>query len=212
MQSYERLFAFYGPQGWWPGETPFEVVVGAILTQNTAWKGAEKALAALRQEGVLTPRKMDLLPLPRLASLIRPSGYYNVKARRLKSFLRFLRESYGLSMRRLAATPLQRARKELLTVDGIGPETADSILLYAAGRPAFVVDAYTRRILSRHHLVAAGIPYHALQEFIVARIPRDAGLYNEFHALLVSLGKQFCRPRAPRCDACPLDAPEAMRR
>jgi endonuclease-3 related protein len=201
---YRTLLCAFGPQGWWPGENPFEIAVGAILTQNTNWLNVERAIANLRQEGVLSPPRMALLSRERLASLIRPAGYYNVKADRLRHFLRYLGDSHGMSMKRLTAYAPIRLREELLAVKGIGPETADSILLYAAARPFFVVDAYTRRIFSRHGLIDDGLAYDRLQEFIVRRIPVDTTLYNEFHALLVKVGKEYCRPRLPRCGECPL--------
>ena len=204
---YTRLLRFFGPQGWWPGETPFEVAVGAILTQNTGWRGAEKAVGSLKEAGFLSPRKMAALPEGKLAALIRPAGCFNLKSRRLKNFLRYLGENHRFSMEDLAAAPPEKTREGLLGVNGIGPETADSILLYAARRPFFVVDAYTRRIFSRHRLVSPAASYGGLQHFIVTRLPVDVQLYNEFHALLVALGKEYCRPREPRCDSCPLDPP-----
>jgi endonuclease-3 related protein len=204
MDLYGRLLRAFGAQGWWPARTSFEVAVGAVLTQNTNWKNVEKAISHLRSAAVLTPSSMASLPRPRLASLIRSSGCYNIKARRLQSFLRYLRERHGLRMKSLLDTPTDRLRQELLEVRGIGPETADSILLYAAGRPVFVVDAYTRRVLSRHGYVDEEVSYGGLQEFIQSRLPVDAGLFNEFHALIVRLGKEFCRPRRPNCMECPL--------
>ncbi len=204
MTVYRRLLRAFGPQGWWPGETPFEIAVGAVLTQNTNWSNVERAIANLRAAGALSPRRMAGLPPRRLASLIRPAGYYNVKADRLRHFLDYLRRSHGLSMKRFLGTPQDRLRRELLGVKGIGPETADSILLYAAGHPVFVVDAYTRRIFSRHGFIPPEASYEDIQTFFTGRIPREAPLYNEFHALIVRLGKDYCRPRAPRCDSCPL--------
>lgn len=204
MTIYRRLLQAFGPQGWWPGRTTFEVAVGAILTQNTNWANAEKAIGNLRSAGALTPRAMAALHHRRLASLIRPSGYYNVKTHRLIAFLRYLGERHGLKMKNLMNTPAGDLRRELLEVRGIGPETADSILLYAAGRPVFVVDAYTRRIFSRHGFVDGKISYHDLQDFFHRRLPRDAALFNEYHALVVRLGKSMCRPKNPSCGECPL--------
>jgi endonuclease-3 related protein len=204
LDLYRILLCTFGPQGWWPGKTPFEIAVGAILTQNTNWMNVERAIANLREEGMLSPRKMAGLSRGRLSSLIRPAGYYNVKADRLRHFLRYLDVSHGMRMKGLSDLPSARLREELLSVKGIGPETADSILLYAAGHPLFVIDAYTRRIFSRHGLIDEGVTYDRLQEFVVRRIPVDAALYNEFHALLVKLGKEYCRPRRPRCGECPL--------
>jgi endonuclease-3 related protein len=212
LDLYRVLFRAFGPQGWWPGKTPFEVAVGAILTQNTSWMNVERAIANLREEGVLSPRKMAGLSRESLASLIRPAGYYNVKADRLRHFLRYLDRSHGMSMKRLASLPSPRLREELLDVKGIGPETADSILLYAVGYPSFVIDAYTRRIFSRHGFIDEGVTYDCLQDFVVHRIPVEAGLYNEFHALLVKLGKEYCRPRRPRCGECPLGGNLEMER
>jgi endonuclease-3 related protein len=207
MAVYDRLHRAFGPQGWWPGETPFEVAVGAILTQNTNWGNVEKALANLRGAGLLTPRRMAALETRRLASLIRPAGFFNLKAERIVCFLRYLEERHGLRMEDLITTDSVQLRRELLEVRGIGPETADSILLYAAGYPFFVVDGYTRRIFSRHGFVDHDASYDDLQEFFTRRLPEKAALFNEFHALIVTLGKQFCRPRVPRCEACPLDPP-----
>jgi endonuclease-3 related protein len=201
---YGRLLRAFGAQGWWPARTSFEVAVGAVLTQNTNWKNVEKAISHLRSAAALTPSSMASLPRSRLASLIRSSGCYNIKARRLRNFLRYLRERHGLRMKSLLDTPTDRLRQELLEVGGIGPETADSILLYAAGRPVFVVDAYTRRIFSRHGYVDEEVSYGGLQEFIESRLPVDTGLFNEFHALIVRLGKEYCRPRKPCCEECPL--------
>ena len=209
---YERLLAVYGPQGWWPGRTPFEVAVGAILTQNTAWTNVEKAIAALRRAGALSFRGMKRLSERRLAALIRPSGYYNQKARKLRAFLDWLGERGGRSgsLRRALAGPLEEVRESLLAVHGVGPETADSILLYAGGRAVFVVDAYTRRALSRHGMPgAATAPYEELRALFESNLPRDAALYNEFHALLVRLAKERCHKRTPRCSGCPLHPPTA---
>ncbi len=192
-----------GPQAWWPGRTRFEVIVGAILTQNTSWGNVARAIGNLRTARALTPQALAVIPQARLAQLIRSSGYYNVKAGRVKRFLRFLRNGYGLDLRRMFARPPSTLRKELLEVPGIGPETADSILLYAGGVPIFVVDAYTRRILSRHGLIAPHATYDEMQALFMSALPPNAPLYNEYHALLVAVGKEYCRP-APRCAGCPL--------
>lgn len=192
-----------GPQSWWPGRTRFEVIVGAILTQNTAWTNVARAIASLRRAGVLTPRALATLPTPRLARLIRPSGYYRTKAARVKQFVRFLQNGYRLDLSRMFAERPSRLRQELLAVPGIGPETADSILLYAGEIPNFVVDAYTRRILERHGLIRRDAAYDAVQALFMGTLPPDALLYNEYHALLVAVGKDFCRP-VPRCGGCPL--------
>jgi endonuclease-3 related protein len=198
---YDALLGRFGAQGWWPARTPFEVAVGAILAQNTSWRNVERALANLKARRLLTPPRLAALPAGALARLIRPSGYFRVKARRLRAFLRYL-AGRG-SLRRLRGFPLEALREELLEVPGIGPETADSILLYALDRPVFVVDAYTRRILSRHRLVPRGIGYEALRAFFERHLPRDPRLFNEYHALLVAVAKAHCGSR-PRCEGCPL--------
>ena len=203
MEGFERMHARFGPRRWWPGETPFEVMVGAILTQNTNWKNVERAIANLKRERLLEPGKLlDLHPAT-LAKLIRPAGYYRVKANRLRHFLTYFVERYGGSAKKMAAKPTEKLREELLSVKGIGPETADSILLYALDKPVFVVDAYTRRILSRHALCAEDETYDDLQALFADRLPADVPLYNEYHALVVETAKEYCRT-TPRCEECPL--------
>ena len=201
---YRRLVTFFGPQHWWPGDTPFEVCIGAILTQNTAWTNVEKAIANLKAKNVLDARAMAALPEAELAELIRPSGYFNLKAKRLGGFLNFLIEDYNGDLSRMFAQPLEDLRPKLLGVYGIGPETADSILLYAGQQPAFVVDAYTCRIFSRLGYVDAGVSYHAMQQVFTRRLPPDVKIFNEYHAVLVALGKDYCRPKNPKCSGCPL--------
>lgn len=201
---YRRLYDRFGPQGWWPGDSPFEVVVGAILTQNTNWKNVEKAIANLKKAGALTPREMKKLPRRRLAALIRPAGFYNVKAERLENFMVYLDGRHGMDMGRCSRTAGKLLREELLSVSGIGPETADSILLYACGKPYFVVDAYTRRFGLRHRLWTESASYGEVQGVFTASLPRSVRIYNEFHALVVRLGKDFCRPSSPLCTICPL--------
>jgi len=201
---YNRLFETYGPQHWWPGETAFEVIVGAILTQNTAWQNVEKAIARLKQARLLAPHALYCVSEKRLASLIRPSGYFNVKAKRLKGFIRFLFKEYRGSLEAMFKEPLESLREKLLRVKGIGPETADSILLYAGGYPTFVVDAYTRRVFSRHRLVPEDEGYEPLKRFFTSRLPSDAALFNEYQALLVKVGKERCR-KQPLCNGCPLE-------
>ena len=202
---YRRLSDRFGLQHWWPGETPFEVMVGTVLTQNTNWDNVERAVANLRRAGMLEPHKLAACPLKRLARLIRPSGYFNVKAKRLHALLEWLvprlRGDVVGSLRPIR-TP--RLRQELIGIRGIGPETADSILLYALGRKVFVVDAYTRRILVRHRLIRPQAAYDEIQGLFETALKRSAPLYNEYHALIVRLGKELCRPRNPRCEACPL--------
>lgn len=200
---FRALYRALGPQHWWPGKTRLEIIVGAILTQNTAWGNVEKAIANLREADILSVSGLRRVKKRRLAGLIRPAGYFNQKAIKLKAFVRFLDDEYGGNLRRMGREPAQRLRKKLLSVHGIGPETADSILLYAFGKRVFVVDAYTVRILSRHRMIDDGAPYAAVQRFMTERLPRSARLYNEFHALLVRAGKEFCR-KIPLCGECPL--------
>ena len=203
LEMHRKLSAHFGPLNWWPGDTPFEITVGAILTQNTNWANVEKAIANLKAADALTPEALYALPEAKLARLIKPSGYFNIKARRLRNFLRFLRERCGGSLGKMFLAPTGALRVELLEINGIGPETADSILLYADNRRTFVIDAYTRRTLSRHGLIGGDEKYDDLRLMMEANLPRDVALYNEFHAQFVNLGKYFCRPR-PRCEDCPL--------
>ncbi|HVA17203.1 MAG TPA: endonuclease III domain-containing protein, partial [Candidatus Dormibacteraeota bacterium] len=183
---------------------PFEVIVGAILTQSTNWTNVERAIANLRREHLLSPRAMGRVSPAHLASLIRSSGYFRQKAKKLKAFVRFLRDEYSGSLRRMFQTPTAELREKLLGVHGIGPETADSILLYAGAKEIFVVDAYTKRILSRHGWVGDKATYEEMRTLVESHLPRDVSRYNEFHALLVNVGKNWCRPRDPRCSECPL--------
>jgi endonuclease-3 related protein len=203
LRLYDRLHRRYGPQRWWPARSRFEVVVGAILTQNAAWRNAERAIGRLRAAGALDLRGVLALPWARLAALLRPSGTFRLKARRLRAFARHVARRQGGRLARLLALPLPALRAELRGIAGIGPETADAIALYAAGRPIFVVDAYTRRILARHRLVTPDADSTAVQAFLMAHLPHDPALFNEFHALLVRVGKDHCRTR-PRCEGCPL--------
>ncbi len=200
---YHRLLDRYGPQHWWPGEEPFEMMVGAILTQSTTWSNVEKAIANLKVAGVLSPESLRRLPLSEIAVLVYPSGYYNAKALKLKSLATWLGEHYQDNLDRLFATETGRLRRELLTVHGIGEETADSIILYAANQPIFVVDAYTRRIIDRIDLAPEATSYADYQALFMDNLPRDVGLFNEYHALLVCLGKNVCR-RRPLCKQCSL--------
>jgi len=204
LDVYRRMEDHFGPQGWWPGSSPFEVIVGAILTQGVAWRNVERAIETLRQAGVLHPEGLRLVDDDRLAGLIRPAGYYNVKARKLKAFIDYLYRCYGGQVDELLRRPAADLRVELLGVWGIGPETADSIILYASGRPVFVVDAYTRRIAARLGLSSPSAGYDELQRLFAGHLPPDVPLFNEYHALLVALGKDYCRPRNPRCIECPL--------
>ena len=203
-ELYERLYQAFGPQGWWPGETPFEVALGAILTQNTNWNNVAKVMARLKAEDRLTAAALTALPEAELAELFRPAGYYNLKARRVKSFLTFFQEEYQGSLKLMMADSLEKLRPKLLSVKGVGPETADSILLYALEKPTFVVDAYTFRILNRHQLAPESCAYEELRQLFMDHLPADVGLYQEYHALLVRLGKEGCRPR-PLCSSCFLE-------
>lgn len=205
LEIYDRLFAFFGPQHWWPGETPFEVIVGAVLTQNTAWTNVEKAIANLKGAGVLSFEAMATLPAATLADLIRPCGYFNVKACRLHNLFAMIQGRYDGDLDLFAQEELAVLRQSLIEVKGIGPETADSILLYAANKPTFVIDAYTHRLLSRHGLAAEeGADYHEMQELFMAALPNEPALFNEYHALIVLTGKEFCKKSKPRCPECPL--------
>lgn len=202
---YSRLAGHFGPMHWWPGETPFEVMVGAILTQNTNWGNVARAIANLKACGALDPHAMAALPEAQLAQAIRPAGYYNVKARRLRHFLDYFLATHDGDAVRMRMQPLAQLRRELLAVKGIGPETADSILLYALGKPVFVVDAYTHRVMQRHYLSAEETTYDDLQSLFQDHLPADVVHFNEYHALLVNVGKHFCRPREPKCAQCPLN-------
>ena len=201
---YRRLYSYFGPQHWWPAQSRFEVIVGAVLTQNTSWLNVERAIRNLKTRGLLKPKVLYNLPDAKLAKFIRPAGYYNIKAKRLKNFLKFFISRYQGSINKIAAVNTQSLRQELLGVNGIGPETADSILLYALDKPVFVVDAYTKRILLRHGLIKEEADYIKTQEFFTRRLKKDVRLFNEYHALLVRLGKDFCLKTKPKCLICPL--------
>ena len=197
------MFDAFGPRQWWPGETPFEVVIGAILTQNTNWSNVEKAIKNLKTASKLSPEGIYGLSITELAELIKPSGFFNVKAKRVKAFINWLFSRYEGNLSKMFARDLQTLRSELLSVKGIGPETADSILLYAGNMPTFVVDAYTHRIFSRHELIPEESTYDDMKSFFEENLPKDVQLYNEYHALLVNIGKMFCKPRKV-CEPCPL--------
>ena len=200
---YRALRKAQGHQGWWPAETPFEVAVGAVLAQNTSWRGAAQAVQNLKTAGLLDAARLDRMAVDRLAKHLVPAGYFNLKAKRLKSLIRFLVERCDGEPAALAAWDLGEARTALLEVWGLGPETADSILLYAAGHPVFVVDAYTRRIFSRLGLLDERLSYDDVRLFFEKRLPRDLDLYKDFHAQIVRLGSTICRPR-PCCEECPI--------
>jgi endonuclease-3 related protein len=205
IEIYNRLYAFYGHQHWWPGDTPFEIAVGAILTQNTSWSNVEKAISNLKEHKMLNAKLINQMPIDQLASLIRPSGYYNIKAKRLKAFIDYLVGSYGGSMAQMKKGGTKIIRQELLAVNGIGQETADSILLYALDKPVFVIDAYTKRVLLRHGLMDMNASYEKCQQSFYGELVEDVRLFNEYHALLVMVGKEYCRPMQ-RCAGCPLSA------
>jgi len=199
----DALRAHYGPQKWWPADSPFEVMVGAILAQNTSWKNVEKAIRNLKVYDLLDARKIHELDQDTLAMAIKPAGTYNLKAARLKGFVAWFLERFGGDIDRMKQASPDRLREELLEVKGIGPETADAILLYALEMPVFVVDAYTHRVLTRHELAMEEATYEDLKEYFERHLPRDAKLYNDFHALIVAVGKEFCRAKA-KCEECPL--------
>jgi len=203
LDLYRRLLAAYGPQGWWPADDRFEMIVGAILTQATAWENAKAAIDALKAAGLLSPKGMRDAPLDRIASLIRPAGYYNQKARKLKSFLDFVARRYEGEIDRFLEEPLADLRDGLLSISGIGPETADSIILYAANKPSFVVDSYTKRLLTRLSLIDRSAGYDEIRALFASLLPADVGVYGEYHALIVRHCKEHCRAE-PVCEGCPL--------
>jgi len=204
LKMYQKLYQAFGPQHWWPGETPFEIAVGAILTQNTNWGNVEKAIQNLKKQNALSAKAIHTMSAGKLSELIRPAGYFNIKAKRLKSFIGFFMNDYYGNMRRMKNEDMHFLRRKLLSINGIGPETADSILLYALGKPVFVIDAYTKRILSRHGIMGHDRPYEEFQELFHSSLRKDAKLFNEYHALFVRVGKTFCKRRDPLCDECPL--------
>ena len=203
QEIFDRLLAAFGPQNWWPADTPFEVILGAILTQNTAWKNVVRAVTNLRENGLLSFERIRELSADQLAGLIRSSGFYNEKARKIKGFCDYLTENWGGNLDGFLSQEAEALREELLGIRGIGPETADSIVLYAAFKPSFVVDAYTYRILFRHGWVAESLGYDELRSYFMDVLEPDVAYYQEFHALLVRTGHLFCR-RTPLCATCPL--------
>jgi len=204
MEMYKRLYDYFGPQHWWPAETPFEVCVGAILTQNASWQNVERAIKNLKEKNLLNPFKIYELPLNLLSQVIKPCGFYNIKAKRLKNFVKFLVEKYEGNLNKLFAKELPEVREELLSLKGLGKETVDSMLLYAGNFPIFVVDAYTYRILNRHYLIPEETTYDEMQSLFMDNLPPDPQLFNEYHALLVACGKNFCKKKEPLCETCPL--------
>lgn len=201
---YQRLYRYYGPQHWWPGETPFEILVGAVLTQNTNWRNVVKAIDNLKERQLLVFHGLHGATVEEIAGCIRPSGYYNVKAARLRNLLLMISHQYGGELEALLADETSRARANLLSVKGIGPETADAILLYCGNHPLFVVDAYTHRVFSRHGLAPEECDYDELQALFMDSLPSDPQLYNEYHALIVRVGKDYCKKGNPQCEGCPL--------
>ncbi len=199
---YERLYEAHGPQHWWPGETPFEIMVGAILTQNTAWTNVERAIANLKRARALSPRAIVAAEPERLGEWLRPSGYFNIKARRLRNFCTWYLERGGLS--RLRRLDTQALRHAVLSVNGVGPETADDILLYAFERPVFVIDAYTRRLFSRLGMISGEEGYETLRHAFEHALGPDVALFNEYHALIVVHAKDICRKKKPSCGDCVL--------
>lgn len=203
-QAYRLLYKHFGPQGWWPGETSFEVIVGAVLTQNTNWSNVQKAIANLKEAGLLTYRRMSDMRADEIAGYVRPSGYYNLKAKRLKNLLDMIDSCYGGELEQMLDDEMITIRENLLSVKGVGPETADSILLYACGHPIFVVDMYTHRVFSRHLLIDEETDYQAIQDAFMDHLEHDSQLFNEYHALIVRVAAAYCRKTKPLCDQCPL--------
>ncbi len=206
LRMYAALRERFGHQSWWPATPhggPLEICVGAILTQNTNWTNVERALANLHAAHAMSIRALHALPVGELAELIRPAGYFNVKARRVHNFIHAVWARNGNDLTAFLDRPTEHLRHDLLRVSGIGKETADSMILYAAGKPRFVVDAYTRRVLRRHGLIAASADYDAMQALFESALPADVELWNDYHAQIVAVGKYHCRP-TPRCENCPL--------
>jgi endonuclease III related protein len=203
IEIYNELLTHFGPQNWWPGETAFEICVGAILTQNTAWTNVETAIMNLKSVQALSFEKMLALPDAQLAHLIKPAGYFNVKTKRLKNFLKAIEKEHEY-FEALADLSTHTLREFLFSISGIGPETADSMVLYAFNRPIFVVDTYTNRILKRHNLLDEEADYFRIQEYFTDHLEEDEKLFNEYHALIVMTGKHFCNKSKPKCDLCPL--------
>ena len=201
----KKLFEYYGSLNWWPADTPFEVCIGAILTQNTAWGNVEKAIFNLKKEGLLSCNSIVKADINLIAELIKPSGYFNQKAKKLKAFCEFLKQGFDCNLNSFFSSgSVEGLREKLLSIWGIGRETADSILLYAGCKPIFVVDAYTKRIFSRHGICHEEVEYDDLRLLIEHSIERNVENYNEFHAALVYIGKDFCKKKNPLCDKCPL--------
>ncbi len=205
MEMFDLMLDHFGPQKWWPGNGPLEMMSGAILTQNTSWSNVEKAVGNLKSRDLLSIDALFNLPENELSRYIKPAGYFNVKAKRLKNLISFLVDKYNGDLEGFFEEDIHSLRSGLLSVNGVGPETADSIILYAAKKPVFVIDAYTHRILSRHNVVDEQITYDDLQSVFMDNLLEDVDIFNEFHALIVITGKEYCR-RNPKCDICPLKA------
>jgi endonuclease-3 related protein len=203
LKIYNTLYKSFGPQNWWPGDTPFEIMVGAILTQNTNWRNVSKAIENIKEAKLLSPKKL-LKHRRMIPCLIRPSGFYNIKSKRLIDFLKYYVNNYHGNLKKMKTKRTEFLRRELLNIPGIGHETADSILLYALSRPVFVIDAYTRRVFSRHNIFDYDLPYDEIRLLFEKNLPRNIQLYNEYHALLVKLGKDFCKKKKSLCKMCPL--------
>jgi len=202
---YSSLYGYYGAQNWWPAESELECIIGTILTQNTTWKNVEKAINNLKQHGLISIERLNNISTDGLAQIIRSSGYFNQKAKKLKNFVSFVNANYAGSLEEMLSEELYTLREKLLSIKGIGPETADSIVLYAAKKPIFVIDAYTYRILSRHGLIAEDSSYQEMQELFMDSLPDDPKLFNEYHALLVKVAKEHCKKKSPLCNGCPLE-------
>jgi len=202
-QAYDLLYEHFGPQYWWPGDTPFEIIVGAILTQNTNWSNVEKAISNLKSANMLDAVAINDCKDEKLAELIKPAGYFNVKTKRLKNFMLSFISDFNATVEAMVAFDPTSMRKWLLSINGIGPETADSIMLYALGHPIFVIDAYTKRVIARHKFISEEATYYELQELFMDNLELDAKMFNEYHALIVKLCKEFCKTK-PLCEKCPL--------
>ena len=204
LQFFAKMLAELGPQNWWPARTRLEIILGAILVQNTAWESAALALTRIRQRGLLNLARLRIASRIELESCVRPAGFFRQKTRTIQNFLGWLQRECHSSLATMFQLETEEARRQLLEIKGLGPETVDAILLYAGRRPLFVADEYTRRILARHEMVLPGANYAEVQGFLHQHLPADPSLFNEYHALLVEVGKQYCKRQAPRCAACPL--------
>jgi endonuclease-3 related protein len=205
MELFHAGHRRFGDQNWWPGDGPLEIMIGAVLTQNTNWSNVEKAIENLRREKLMDVEKLVSISPEELAELIRPAGYFTVKTKRLKNLLNYIHENYQGSLEQFFSLSLDALREELLSISGIGPETADDIILYAAGKPTFVVDTYTYRILLRHFFIESDADYHTIKELFEENLPAKVELFNEFHAILVAVGKNYCKKQKPLCSNCPLN-------